>query len=651
MFEMFSKAVHAQFTEMSKGELFIVRVSDIFDEYLKAFPEGTNPIFRKQTVHSCQCCKQFVKTLGKTVAIQDGKLVTVWDNLDGVPEPYKTVSKHMSNLIKGCAIQSVFRSKELSYGTAHNFDKITRERHDHFWGKVAAKHYRKTKADEERGERDTTFQVFQRALNEFNPRHFVDVLDLIDSNGLYRGAEFRPAITQFQAFLSQYDAADKSPNFVWAKLYSPYAKFRSTAIGNLFVQLAEGKDFDDAVKSYEAMVAPANYKRPTSVITQKMVEQAVQTLTDLGLGASIYRRYAKLSDISINEVLFADNESESLMKHSLVKLLEPATRATTVDEAKALCITAADFVKDVLPKAKSLDVLVKNRHQSNFLSLTTALHDSAMNLFKWDNPFAWSYDGDVTDSVKERVKTAGGNVNAKLRVSLSWYNYDDLDLHATLPGGNHIYYGNKENILDVDMNAGRGVSRNPVENLAFNDLVDGSYVIYVHQYAQRETQDVGFAIELEYGGVIQQYSYNKVVKDKVPCLNFFIKNGKLEKVLESNYITAGNASQEKWGVKTENLVPVVAVLNSPNHWDGKRIGAKHLIFALKDCKNPNPTRGVYNEYLRGDLEEHRKVFEVLGNKTKCVPTDDQVSGIGFTNGRNDTVTVVVDGRRSYTLSF
>ena len=41
----------------------------------------------------------------------------------------------------------------------------------------------------------------------------------------------------------------------------------------------------------------------------------------------------------------------------------------------------------------------------------------------------------MTDGVTQRVEAAGGNVHAELRVSLSWYNFDDLDLHAVTPDG------------------------------------------------------------------------------------------------------------------------------------------------------------------------------------------------------------------------
>lgn len=74
------------------------------------------------------------------------------------------------------------------------------------------------------------------------------------------------------------------------------------------------------------------------------------------------------------------------------------------------------------------------------------------------------------------------------------------------------------------------------------------------------------------------------------------------------------------------------------------------MFMLDGCKNPEEVRGFYNEFLNPKLEKHRKVFEVLGSKLKCKPTDNQLSGVGFTTGRKDSVTVLVD-YRPYEVQF
>ena len=92
---------------------------------------------------------------------------------------------------------------------------------------------------------------------------------------------------------------------------------------------------------------------------------------------------------------------------------------------------------------------------------------------------------------------------------------------------------------------------------------------------------------------------------------------------------------------------------SPNYWGGSE-GNKHHIFVLRGCKNPDPVRGFFNEYLRKDLHEHRKVFEVLGSKTRCEPAEEQLSGIGFSSTKHDRATFVVrkgDATRTYNVQF
>lgn len=646
-FKAFSKAVHKRYNKLAEGELFVVDVADIFDTYLAAFPPGSNPVFRERTVHDCNCCKQFIRKLGTLVAISpDGKTQSVWNDLD-VPYPYNKVAARLSDVVRQAPIRTVFRSKEKKYGIEFNYDTKTTERWDHFHGEVGAKHFF-IDPETKRGEQESIFQVMKRGLTEIQFSDLETVLDLIDSNSLYRGNEHRAAVTGFLALHKKYDGSDV---FIWANLNNRNARFRNTVIGTLLTDLAEGTPLEDAVRIFESKVAPGNYKRPTALITTKMIEQAVETLQKLDLEGAVHRRFARFEDVSVNNVLFVDNSIRGTMKDGVAALLAGSAKPKTIDPKKATGISIDDFLANVIPQAKALEALVENRHAGNFVSLTGG--DGPERLFKWSNNFAWSYDGEVTDSIKQRVKTAGGNVHALLRVSLAWFNFDDLDLHAIAPQRKHIYFGDKMGILDVDMNAGSGTSRNAVENLAFQRLDDGIYRIYVHQYRKREGVDVGFTLEIEYGGIIQQYSYAKAVSDQanVVGFNLTVKGGKLVKIEPGPEMVGGTTSNEKWGVHTESLVPVTVLMNSPNHWDGQEIGSKHWFFMLKDCKNPDPVRGIYNEFLRFDLDKHRKVFEVLGAKTKCPPTDKQISGVGFSSARGDSVTIVVDGRRAYNVVF
>lgn len=647
-FSVFSRAVHARYSELSTQELFVVDVTDIFASYLAAFPEGSNPIFRERTKHDCNCCKQFIRRLGQLVAIKDGAVQTMWD-VD-VPEPYGTVARAMADLVRQAPIRTVFRTKERQYGQEYNYDTATNRKWNHFHGRVADRHY-STAPETLRGDREAIAQVLRRGLEEIQRSDIDTVLDLIESNSLYRGEEHKAAVQGFRQLQADYAAAADRDLFIWSNLGNRNARFRNTVIGTLLTDLAEHGDIERAVKAFEAKVAPQNYKRPTALITQRMVDDAAATLATLGLEGAIERRFAVIEDVSVNDVLFVDNSARGKMKGGIAGLLADAVDTKPVSVKDAAPIAVSDFLRDVVPHAKAMSVLVSNSHMGNFVSLTAPVHDDTGKLFKWNNDFAWSYDGEVADSIKARVKAAGGNVDAKLRVSLAWFNTDDLDIHAQCPDG-EVYFGNKMGILDVDMNI-HGDRSDAVENLSWVRPRDGKYDIFVHNYTKRENVDVGFSIEFANGGKLEQYGRKAAVPSnaRVPVMSFTVRDGIAIDVKLADGITGGTVSQDKWGVKTETLVPVETLMTSPNHWEGAgEVGNRHIFFMLRDCKNPDATRGIYNEYLRGDLERHRKVFEVLGSKTKCQPSDKQLSGVGFTQGRGDEVVVVVD-KRSYRVQF
>ena len=240
-------------------------------------------------------------------------------------------------------------------------------------------------------------------------------------------------------------------------------------------------------------MAPANYKRPTAIITKKQIEAAQKKVEELGLTDALPRRHAHVEDISVNDVLFVNRDTRAKMKGGVFDMLSETSTVNPKEFTKAQEVSADAFVKNILPGAKEVSILVENRHIPNFVTLTAPENPDAGQLFKWNNNFAWVYNGSVADSFKEKVKAAGGNVDGFMRCSLHWFNYDDLDLHVTEPGGREIYYGSKTGAtggtLDVDMNAGSGRTRDAVENIIWTNpsrLRPGDYVVRVHNFCKRE---------------------------------------------------------------------------------------------------------------------------------------------------------------------
>lgn len=659
-FQDFAAKVAAKFTLMSASELFVVNLDEdlLYQRYLESFPEGTNPVFRKRTEHDCSCCRNFIKNLGNVVAIKDGKVTTVWD-VTGLSHPYDAVAKSLKEYVLAFPILGIFRSKEIKYGNQMTFEQNPDGpviKWNHFHGVVDRQHHTNS-VGEVKGQFITTAAVFERGLKELTAESLQTVIELIESNSLYRGQEHLASVRAFAKLQAAYNKAADKNLFIWENIKNPATRFRNSVIGTLVTDLSADMSVEAAVRSFEVKVAPTNYKRPTSLITSGMVTQAMKTINELGLESALERRFADIGDVSINNVLWADREASQHMRVSAVEslLMKAVSKKTLKPSKVAETIGIADFLASVLPSAESLEVLFKNEHVNNLMSITAAKHDAAANIFKWNNKFAWSYNGNITDSIKERVKRAGGNVtNAKLRVSLGWYNFDDLDIHATDPAGHTIYFGNKAGVLDVDMNAGSGTTREPVENLSWKNIIDGEYKIFVNQFSKRETTNVGFELEVEHSGTVENFRYEKAVSGHINVLNITVKNKQVVSVIPKNGVIGGSNSKEIWGISTEQYLRVKTVMNSPNHWDGNAVGNKHWFFILDNCANDEPTRGIYNEFLDNKFDKHRKVFEVLGDKTKCPVVLDQLSGIGFSSTNSTQLSAIVTGQfgqKHYTIQF
>lgn len=671
LFPAFARMIADDFQKLVKDSAIFVadlEGDDLWAKYLASFPEGSDPIFKKRTEHDCSCCKQFIRRAGCVITISDGKVRTVWDHAaDRAPGPYATVAAALRQAVSSAGIRDIFRvsKNDAQFGAqqTRSLDKETQKAltWGHFYTGEIPRNLRSATPDADLGNYRTTVQVFERGLIELAPGAVETVLSLIQGNSLYRGEEHKRAVVEFQKmqrdFLSK-KGAERSL-FAWANAGSPAARFRNTVIGTLVQDLSEGKDLEFAVRSFETKVAPQNYKRTTALITPGMVKKAMETIETLGLEPALERRFAVIGDVSVNDVKWVDGAARSLMKGGLGDVLMQhavaTTRSSAKDEERAEDIGLEDFMSRILPETQAMEIFFSGRHLGNLMVLTAPVHPEPKRLFRWDNDFAWSYGGNVADSIKERVKKAGGKVDGVLRISLSWFNYDDLDIHIHEPGRgvrgayDHIFYGNKRGgsggILDVDMNAGRGQTREAVENVVWSAKPpDGPYRIVVNNFCRRETSDPGFVIETESGGKISHYSYNKQVRDKqdITVATLHVKNGVIERVESGDPgITSANISQEKWGLATERYVKVTTVMLSPNYWGENAVGNKHTFFVLDGAKSDEETRGFYNEFLHPRLEEHRKVFEVIADKTKCRPTDGQLAGLGFSSTKPDEFLVRV----------
>lgn len=664
----------------SPSQVFVTNIKgdDLFAAYLSSFPPGTNLLYKTRTEYDCNCCKQFIRNVGNIIRLRpDGTLQTVWDEVaESEHYPFNEVAKALQAMVLAAEITDRFildeNENQFGKDVTRVMDPVSgnvTEWHHFYSGKIPKEFLSKTKGTELNRYR-TAVQVMKRGLDELRLEDVDIVLSLIEANGLYRGEEHKNALLAFRQLKSTYIPLPETAknHFLWKNAHNPAAMFRNTVIGTLIQDLSDGKDVEQAVRAFEHKVAPTNYKRTTAIVTPGMITKAMETIQALDLESALERRFARIEDISVNDVIWVDSSVKSLMKGGLADTLMAhvsANKIQSVDKEKETAeeISLDDFIHRIVPETQGMEIWFSNEQVGHMMSLTAPVHPDPKQLFKWTNDFAWSYGGNVTDSIKERVKRAGGRVeNTLLRISLSWFNYDDLDIHIYQPhkagAYREIYFGSKTGwtggCLDVDMNAHGVKSREPVENVVWTKTIpDGEYTVAIHNFSQREMTDVGFIVEVESEGNLTHYAYNREVKnrDTVMALNLTLKNNRITKTeITDSKIVATSSNVEKWGLTTNQWVKVNTITLSPNYWGDNKVGNKHTFFVMEGAHNNEPCRGIYNEFLSSRLEVHRKVFDLIGNKTMCQPTENQLSGLGFSSTLQTSFMVKVkQGKRQRVL--
>ena len=675
-FSVIRDAVSAQFERMQAGGNYLYKVDlskdEMWDTYLGSFPEGSNPIFRERTAHDCQCCKQFIRLMGNVVAIVDGERRSVWDVPLDMGPALNAVAMGMAALVANAPIVRPFFHYEPTAGTAQSHGQSPDgevETWEHFHVRLpGAVLMPKGDIDSRVGKMRATKEVFERGLQEISFDALNTVLELINQKSLYRGEEHKSSIVSFMAHKRNYEAIESTESktlYAWAVARSPaigVAKLRNTSIGTLLVDLSEGMNLDGAVSKFEAMVAPANYKRPKALITQSMIDRAQKDVEELGYTDALPRRFAVTEDVSVTNVLFADRDARGHMKDGAFDLLSASKAVSLKSLSKVEEVDIDTFLTDILPHATTLELLMENRHQGNLMSLIAPVNAEASNMFKWDNNFSWTYNGEVADSMKERVKAAGGKVDGVLRYSLQWnesgQNNNDFDAHCYEPvGGSHIHFPNKGRVhptsgrLDVDIVNPNG--KVAVENITWTDerkMLEGVYQFNVHNYSGSRSKE-GFSCEIEYGGEIHTFEYAKVLAGGETVKVATIEYSRATGITFKEMLPSTVASKEFWGVNSMQYTKVAMVMNSPNHWDGNETGNRHTFFILNECVQPGEVRGFYNEFLSNELNDHRKVFEMLGTKMRVAASDNQLSGLGFSSTQRNHVFCRVTGSFNRTIKI
>lgn len=673
-FKPFKQLFQVNFAEIIKEQSHLFQVNidkdTLWNTYLNSFPEELRPQF------NCNSCRQFIKNYGNLVAIKDNTLISLW-NFTAENTVYQTVVNNLNQLVLNATIKDVFVTTFAKLGTDSNIQRLednSTVRWHHFYYELPKSLvYRGSDSEATvMNEYRTQQQVFKRSLTEITVDAVETVLELAEpTHNVYRLAEFVPLIKVFQKCQLEYANLpdNQKDNYCWAtsvKQGGDVNKLRGHVVGTLLLDISNDLDINDAIAKFESKMNPYNYNRKQNITftSTKQLEKHLARIVELGYEHSLARRFATANDLTVNNILWkagnVKTKSDTSLAASLFSELKEDVVVNPKQFSKLESVNITDFIEKIVPKANSIELLLENKHEGNLVSLIAPENLDAPSMFKWNNGFSWSYNKGLADSMKERVKAAGGKIDALSRFSIQWNedgnNVIDYDAHCQEPNGNHIYYSNKGYVhpssgrLDVDMINPTGIG---IENIVHTDarrMPNGRYEYSLVNYSSRPSKG-GFKAEYEFDGEVYSFEYNQSLKggEKVNVITVGFDRDKGIKVIKSLDSTLAVSSKQLGNINTNKFHKVNILMYSPNYWNSQQsIGNQHYLFMLDNCK-ADKARGFFNEFLKQELAPEKKVFEALANKMKVAPSDDQLSGVGFSSTQKAEFIVKVTGTFTRTL--
>jgi hypothetical protein len=588
----------------------------------------------------------------------------MWDFEPG-DTTYSPVLKAMTDYIKSCGISGVYETDIIKNGVHHNFEQTEsgQIKYDHFYIELPERFVSRTyELGEKINQKNTDKLVFESSLSKLTLESAQTVLDLIEDKNLYRGIEYKYLLELFKEKKSEYDSIKDQKQkelYLWetsSKIGSA-SRIKNTAIGTILENLSDGIALDDAIFKFENVMDPDKFKRKRPVYTERQLENMKNRITELGYLNSLPRRFGKIDDISVNNILFYNKDASYVLPSG--DIFDTMKSDIPKDPKKIRVIEEVqidEFIKNILPDVTYMEALMESNHTTNLVSLIAPKNKESKSMFRWDNGFSWAYKGNITDSaIKRNVEKAGGDINGVLRFSIQWNdgnipNYNDFDAHCIEPNNFMIFFGEEysnktHGKLDVDIRY-PDKGQVAVENITYPStdyMTPGEYKFYVNNYANRGGSD-GFSAELECNGQIYSFTVRRPIQDRemihIVTVKYSKENGfEVEPIINSTV-----NSKEVWGIKTHQFIPVSTVMYSPNYWDGKVDEIKgnlHYFFMLKGCMNPETPNGFYNEFLKNELLTEKSAFEALGAKLAVEQVDEQLSGLGFSSTRRNSLIVKI----------
>lgn len=372
--------------------LFTTDAADLFDVYLLGMEREV------RQYHNCDACKRFINRYGGLVTINANGALTpaIW-HAEDTPDSYAKSIANMRAVVMRAKITGVFLAPEPVWGQpetgiwkhfailpciAHIYGGLTKTA-----GQAAA-------------EKKEDYLNVVSALDEFPMPLVHQAVRLLSTEVLYRREK---VLGQAQWLLRLHLARNAArkirqsvSNVVWEFVATAPEGFchpKSSMIGSLLEDLAQGMDFGTVSDRWAKKMNPTQYQRPQTAPAAGTIRQAEKIFEQLQAAGSIKRRFARLDDLRTiwEPKIIPPPVKEGVFGHLKSREGGPSTTRSLTIPVQTM--TWTKFKRDVLPTADSM-LFYAAPQPAMYAALMTAAEPEAPPILQWDtpefrNPVSW----------------------------------------------------------------------------------------------------------------------------------------------------------------------------------------------------------------------------------------------------------------------
>lgn len=384
--------------------LFLTDAANLWTAYLGSFD---NPVERQAC--NCRTCRRFIEKYGSLIVIDEtGRTVPLlWSTED--PDPaYSPALARMAAYVRNAAVTDIFYSEETTWGTpvtgVWQHLAVTPPK-----SLVYSPSAEGRNAYQAMAYKREDFNNVLRAVVAFPKAHIETALTLLRSDALYRSEKvLGQAEWLYELQLARAAAyGPRRRNVIWRAVATAPAGFchpRSSMIGTLLSDIADGKSFSEVSRAFAEKMNPTRYQRPQAAPSAGTIAQAEELVRTLGVERSLARRFATLDDITTvwvsaerklrlkQAASVSDTSDSGVFSHLQPKLKHSGSSHQTPLNAYRRPLTWTRFQRLVLPNAERIEVLAPA--VGPYSALVTAVDPDAPPILQWDtpehrNPVSW----------------------------------------------------------------------------------------------------------------------------------------------------------------------------------------------------------------------------------------------------------------------